>query len=747
MLCRGEEKMVPKINRNKEKSFNVNNFSSGVNLRDGILNCLDTQFTEAKNVWYKNGILKTRPGFKPIDFENFEDDIIFDVFASVKNYPNITYVQDGETYFLSVIVCRNRLNFRFYSDKKYIPVCEIEGHLDSNLAFNVFQHGPDIYCFCEGYYQNEETPYYIFKIYNQNGGWNYTRITDDDIYIPTVLINGISDNSGTATLEKLIARGAEYYEDYNILSNKYKMLFSTAEKHELPDKDGNVTSDYMSYGLIYSSANFVGQTVTAKITDYYGYTYIHKVTIKSNSGYQYEENPPNDGKVMAVNGSYVMFFKSGSDVLASVPRTEYVHNNLEITAPRKRNAEECREVLNCTLAEWYGGESDKVNSGAYLFFGGNIDQNKTTVLCRSGADNPLYFPVNSKTYIGGKNGSITALAKQSNYLIVFKENEIHSVEYKGSGQNASFSIKRLHSYIGCDCPNTVKLCRNRLVWLTSGGKVYTMYSSNKYNERLIFNVSQMVEKKLSSHSQSALKKAYAADFQGNYVLQVENIFYLMQYDSYGYVNASRYIKSEDVQLYIPWWIWETPKFITHSCKSDNQDHKNEFVMPNINDVFCYKEKLYFWEVPETFTDGQGTYRLPELFCFEGSDDTVPYLIAQPHMFGVYFSREKYTTQIESVVKTKFYNFKTPLNNKKIKSINLCLGNNNAVPIELNIIADNSNYSEIIILNQDELNSNSPKYYQNIKIINPVNYTSGVMLTLNSLGKINFSALNIIYKEL
>ena len=110
--------MVPKIKSNKEKSFNVSNFSNGVNLRDGILNCLDNQFTEAKNVWHKNGILRTRPGFKPIDFENFEDDIVSDVFASVKNYPNITYVQDGETYFLSVIVCRNRLNFRFYSDKK-----------------------------------------------------------------------------------------------------------------------------------------------------------------------------------------------------------------------------------------------------------------------------------------------------------------------------------------------------------------------------------------------------------------------------------------------------------------------------------------------------------------------------------------------------------------------------------------------------------------------------------------------------
>ena len=52
----------PSINKQPTRSINIPELSGGLNLRDGISAVNDNQLTDCKNIWFKDAILKTRPG-------------------------------------------------------------------------------------------------------------------------------------------------------------------------------------------------------------------------------------------------------------------------------------------------------------------------------------------------------------------------------------------------------------------------------------------------------------------------------------------------------------------------------------------------------------------------------------------------------------------------------------------------------------------------------------------------------------
>ena len=52
----------PKINKQPSRSVTVPKLSGGINLRDAVTMVQDNQLTDSKNMWYKDNILKTRPG-------------------------------------------------------------------------------------------------------------------------------------------------------------------------------------------------------------------------------------------------------------------------------------------------------------------------------------------------------------------------------------------------------------------------------------------------------------------------------------------------------------------------------------------------------------------------------------------------------------------------------------------------------------------------------------------------------------
>ena len=53
----------PKINKQPRREVQVPQFSGGLNLRDSVSGVRDNQMTDCVNMWYKEGMLKTRPSF------------------------------------------------------------------------------------------------------------------------------------------------------------------------------------------------------------------------------------------------------------------------------------------------------------------------------------------------------------------------------------------------------------------------------------------------------------------------------------------------------------------------------------------------------------------------------------------------------------------------------------------------------------------------------------------------------------
>lgn len=109
-------------------------------------------------------------------------------------------------------------------------------------------------------------------------------------------------------------------------------------------------------------------------------------------------------------------------------------------------------------------------------------------------------------------------------LVIFKEHEMFYATYQAGGdftaqdvidgkvvdvtaQMARFPVTQINPSIGCDCPQTVQLCNNRLVWATSDGKVYTLTDATPYSERNVRELSGMIESHLKAQGKEALQAA------------------------------------------------------------------------------------------------------------------------------------------------------------------------------------------------------------------------------------------------
>ena len=277
--------MRPYISNYALRKLSIPDFSGGVNYRDGVSQVLDNQLTDCRNVWYKNGVLQTRPGIRCTEnLETFETDFLP---YSVTGHRNVytkrenTRVFDGVIHQLVVFQYTDRIVFRYYSAiDKFIDVATIKDVPPDFFTCNVFQHNADIYCFCSGYYDWEEIPFYIFKI-TEEGNKKFTvkRITQDDAYIPTIITNAIPIEYGSESQDALVQRGATLFEGYNLLGNKYKMVYSTAESYEDPEESAETKKDFMQYMLLFDVISYVGDKVIAEITAKDGTVYRHEVYI------------------------------------------------------------------------------------------------------------------------------------------------------------------------------------------------------------------------------------------------------------------------------------------------------------------------------------------------------------------------------------------------------------------------------------------------------------------------------------
>lgn len=715
------------MNKRSRQAVVVPELSGGMNLRDSVSMIQDNQLTDAVNVWFKDGVLKTRPGI--CNMTHFENENWKNTILKPHNVYNIV---DGETCRLFTARSDTHIYFFWIGKNSFQELPEIETDCEN---FFVVQLQKELYCF------TSSCVIWRYKYLEENAeAWE--NPIEEEFYIPTVLINCLPSpnevNGYNVKNESIMGWGAIQYEGYNLLGNYYKMLYSTYNpdttlSKEFTDDDGNkATKKYsiMCYPLMekIEPGKFAGCYVKAVYIDKDGAEHTHKVEIDGTAAmYSEETAQESDHLTMRIYGKSIVFYSTGQ---ACVTEDDFMLNNLEITAPCSNPIENVKKIFDMSRAIWFGGAAEGINGGTRLFLGGN--KSEPNLVCWSDLDKPLYFPENNYFYVGESSSPVTAFGKQSDMLVIFKDNETYYTQYHQNtsitaeavmnqsvidvaASSAYFPLTLINANIGCDCPDTVELCRNRLVWANSDGRVYTLVSNNQYSERNIFEIGEMIHRKLKNENN--LKNARSVDWNGYYLLQSGNRIYVLDYNSYGYQYVSSYSKTEDANLRIPCYYWEF----------------------ELQAGFLQSTAL-------ASVDGSlllatsGNYGI---FKAEFNEEAVyDHVLYSPDTSGNY---QEVSAPIKSEMQTKLFEFGTQGYYKNIDKVVLSLGNNGGEPIKVSFVTDMGTEEETITLDSNETKPYSAGYVKSVQLNPCIRQVERFGVRLSCEGPLAVDGITLTYR--
>ncbi len=745
----------PNIGRGELRTLAVPDLQGGINTREGISAVADNQLTDAVNLWHYGGLLQTRPAFSFEGFYNFEDTSSDREIKKIDT--DVIITRDGIKYRLFVICIENNfseiaVNPFLVSATKRIAMptfCVLNKDGIKMSAVQIFftQYKDTVYCFF-GSAGNK-----IYRYAEGASGWS--EVIESEIYAPLVLTHCVPNGKDTETLEELTDAGAAMIDGYNLLGNYYRMIYSTVNKALLDDTH---TTHPMKYSLVQKiTTDMYGMTVTAEIIYTSGISETHTVVIDpknlnfSNGFYMEQvENPDSETVYMGVKDYMLQFFKAdpASDngySVETVTADYFVEDNMTITAPVVNTKENLAKVFTMRRNTWFGGAALGINGGTRLFLGGSSEKKERSLVIWSGLNNPLYFPENSYAYVGNSNSAVTAFGKQNDMLIIFKEDEIYGTQYTQANNittenvinqnvidiassSVYFPMTLLHSGTGCDLPESVQLCRNRLVWADKSGTVYTLVTQNQYSERNVYIISEMIGRKLKNDTNLKDGEVKSADFLNRYFLFVNNHVYVMDYNSYGYIYSSSYSKAEDANIKIPWWYFELPQAlgadnpIIAVCSVDNS-----LILPaarKVKDADTYRNIVEYYTV-----------------CADMDTDLVPdYTIS-----GGIITAPLKAAYIPTMLQSKIFDFGTPQYNKNVYQVDLSLGDNDGNKIRVEYLtesSDSAEYDYITPLSFDK-NAFSSRYIQNIQVRPDCrnNTRFGIRLSCSGGMAVNSIAIN------
>lgn len=664
----------PMINKQQRREVNVPELSGGLNLRDSLTGVRDNQIIDCINMWYKDGMLQSRP--EALETANWSmcsncDDLTD---LKVKKH-NIEY--NGKQ--LITIKCKlcgeDRINAIFVSEggMEVLPALIT----DASGYFCVLFESK-LYC----YTSNRE----IFMLtLPHNDGEEWSLIASDDIYVPIYITNGRANKS-------YYSYEATMLEGINIIGNKLKYYYSTVNPGVTNDGE-----NIMLYKFPIMKVNWISH-VKATVTDIKGEMTVHEMDIDGSENVHYYESKHNtnwenvdDGLEMIVQvgrsekgkiEAFALGFRYSDTTKGTnhtvngwgiIPKNaESIENNLEVIVTYESIEEDKKAVdtvFAMSEAEWFGGASVGINGGTRLFLGGNTNDDRKSLIVWSALNDPLYFPENNYAYIGEKDTAVTGFGKQSDMLVIFKESETYYTQYVQnndiSGEDiinqtivdyqancVYFPLTLINSSIGCDCPDTIQLCRNRLVWINSSGKIYSLVSNNQYSERNIYEVGQMIKSRIMREEN--LKKATSCDWDGHYVVFVDGHIYLMNYNSSGYQSVSSYQSNEDANIRIPWYYWE---ICDDSHNAVAMTAGNKFVIAGVN-------KATGWICNQFVIDEENS----------GNNELM-----------------------YSAFTTKLFDFSAAGYLKNIDRVGIAFGNNGSNPINVSFVTDKGIESDVVSL--------------------------------------------------
>lgn len=578
----------PMINKQSCREVNIPQLSGGLNLRDSLTGVRDNQMTDCFNMWYKDGMLRTRPPFvtslarlntNSCSMENEKVSTVFhDEIKIVYNGFKCVVASNKRVFTDESGANKCNIGFEFQAVEKIFVMPEISNISGGeDLTYFCAEMGGMLYCYISDFSIWKLEYSKTVELGEAVPQWE--KINHTDYYVPTAYAH--CKRTGWDSYE------GTQFEGYNLINNSYKMIYSAYNES---DSD---TTHPMRFGLGQELA--VSGEITVEITSYdiesdkpntvkHSIQYDELIGKEIKNGklvyesYAYDETPA-DGLYLFVWNNCVGFsYKEGISagevaVLNTDERVKkygLIEDNVVITAQYDTVKNDLKKVFYMTKATWFGGDAKGISGGSRLFLCANT--NEKSLVLWSGLNEPLYFGENCYTYVGGKSQAVTAFGRQGENLVIFKENEIYCAYYaQNTGIDADdlinqtivdyeanstyFPIVLINGFIGCDCPDTIQMCRNRLVWASSEGKVYTLCTMSQYNEHTVYEISDMINPKLKENK-SKLKTATSADFDGCYILFLDDNACVMDYSCYGYQYIYSYSKTNDANALIPWYFWD-----------------------------------------------------------------------------------------------------------------------------------------------------------------------------------------------
>ncbi len=739
--------MIPFLFKNVTRSLKMPALSGGVNKRDGLSLINDDQLTDVLNLWFKDGMLKTRPSVSsPTNYETsnlLNIDIDGATVIDVKVFKNILVTLPGSLLAESLytfLVIKYKYKAEDEDEEKfYLKPCFISlddrnikhdgiGYSE-DVSFFAYAFNNEVYMFVSG-----ETVKDIYKVTTKviNEATNEvtildcTKLAEEDIYAPLVLTNGkpLGNDANTTS-------GGDQIYGYNLLTRYYKAEYSTVDPND--DTLGMI----FTLPVMFGDDHGKGCTVKAEWTRDDGKTYTYEVVLDEDGYGETEEFDNDNGVKMRVDKGSVEFF----DEEWTATDTTFIKNNLVITAPGPYDEEQKKKVFDMTVSAWYGGAANGIFGGSRLFLGGNKNTKEQALIVWTDLNQPLYFSENNYAYVGDKGQGVVAFGNQESSLVILKEREIHYTYQAMNGnvtaediqnQNALdlstlfayFPITQIHSGIGCDSPDSVQMCKNRLVW-TFERKVYTLTNQSQYSERNVFCVSEMLGRIEGNNYLSA-------DCFDRYLLFSGKKAYVMDYNSYGYNYISSYQKTEDANSKIPWFIWKFPI----EPKGVINFTSNEGMMFVCSSNLDGRAVVDIWSL-HTQDDESGYDRISNLEVGVGNDGN-----------ETYYYPEAQRKPIHSSLQTKLFDFGLPSHFKNVNLVNVTFGNNHGELIHLSFISEaNTTDQHTLRLMESEENERSPKYFHSRRFMPFTKSTVNFGIQIECDGNLSIGAVTLEYRML
>ena len=487
----------PKMDAGTRRRLSVSALDGGLDTSRAADRIGDNQLTGCRNLWWRDGALRTRPGIRALTEEaaQTEAGVTLEFAAEdavdpddegravpVRRFIRRKSAENGEEISVGTMG---------YDGTVRTQTAAFSGSGGRSLTFDYRAGAAEWGIETDGVLVLDSSKRVLARLADGSG---YADLSDQ-LYAPLLWKNG----RGGANYGDVQEPVGSSPEAPNMLTGRFRAQYTT---------DDAATAFYLPVKGLDDTA------VKAEYVDVQGYVVTHTVppgAVRGAAGA--------DGLVMnCVRAWGCVYFVSAETGAPQAIPSAGTENNLTITA--SRTDETLRDlVYGMGFCTWFGGDRSAKNGGSRLYLAGNPAAPAT--ICWSAPGNPLYFPADNRALVGDAGQAVRAFGRQGDRLVIFKDRELLGASYAASDTpSAGFPLVQLHPGVGCGAPATAALCGDGLVWVFDG-KVYGL-SGGK-----VRHLSAAVDRELAALPASVWDGASAAAYAGGWLLLAgQKLFYL-----------------------------------------------------------------------------------------------------------------------------------------------------------------------------------------------------------------------------